>query len=398
MNIELPKNVEYILNKLEGQGYRADVVGGPVRDFLLGKSPADYDITTSATPDEIKRIFSDERTVDTGIKHGTVSVILDGAPYEVTTYRIDGEYKDSRHPETVTFTSKIEEDLRRRDFTMNAIAYNPNRGITDCYGGREDVEAGIIRAVGEPELRFREDALRILRGVRFASVLGFNIEEETKAAMLKTRHLLANVSVERIYVELKKTISAAHSYKALSEFSEIILGVIPELSGLKLPTEALYKGASYPARLISLFYLNSDTSKDSYKRALTRLHTDSHIREVGASVLPLIKNVGAESDIELKYILRDVGEECAGILVETKILLGIASAESADRLESLIKRKEVYKLSDLKIDGKDLIALGVKGPQVGKILGALLTEVIEDKCRNEKEALLSLARSMIASH
>ena len=225
--MKLPQNVEYILEKLEKNGYRADIVGGPVRDFLLGKIPDDYDITTSASPEETKLVFSDLRTVDTGIKHGTVSIILDGEQYEVTTYRIDGEYKDSRHPETVTFTRNIEEDLRRRDFTMNAIAYSPRHGITDPYGGREDTAAGIIRAVGEPRLRFTEDALRILRGVRFAATLGFEVEKDTGCAMLETRHLLKNVSVERIYVELKKMISGKYSYDVLSCFSDIILDVIP---------------------------------------------------------------------------------------------------------------------------------------------------------------------------
>ena len=317
--MKLPQNVEHILEKLEKNGYRADIVGGPVRDFLLGKIPDDYDITTSASPEETKLVFSDLRTVDTGIKHGTVSIILDGEQYEVTTYRIDGEYKDSRHPETVTFTRNIEEDLRRRDFTMNAIAYSPRHGITDPYGGREDTAAGIIRAVGEPRLRFTEDALRILRGVRFAATLGFEVEKDTGRAMLETRHLLKNVSVERIYVELKKMISGKYSYDVLSCFSDIILDVIPELSSLDKPKRALYDAADYTPRLISLFYLNSDSPRESFEGAMKRLHTDSAIRELGARVIPLIDNSDTESDVGLTYILRDVGEVCAGILVETKM-------------------------------------------------------------------------------
>ena len=165
--MRLPENVMLIIERLGARGYRADVVGGPVRDFLLGKTPSDFDLTTDALPEQIKAAFSDLRTVDTGIKHGTVSVIIGGEQYEITTYRIDGEYTDSRHPDSVTFTPDITEDLRRRDFTMNAIAYNPRAGITDPFGGREDVARGVIRAVGEPRLRFTEDALRILRGVRF---------------------------------------------------------------------------------------------------------------------------------------------------------------------------------------------------------------------------------------
>ena len=394
MRIDLPKNVKYILEKLEANGCSADIVGGPVRDFLLGKIPDDYDITTSASPDEIKRIFSDDRTVDTGIKHGTVSVILDGVSYEVTTYRIDGEYKDSRRPETVTFTKKIEEDLRRRDFTMNAIAYNPNRGITDPYGGREDVNAGIIRAVGEPCVRFTEDALRILRGVRFAAALGFDVEEETKRAMLETRHLLANVSVERIYVELKKALSGKYSYDALAEFSEIILDVIPELSGLALPEKSRYENADFKARLIALFYINSETPKRSFESAMARLHTDSHIREVGASVLSFIDSADIMSARGLKYLLRDVGDECAKLLVSVKVLLGTAPSHSYEMLAELLDSGAVYKLSELKINGKDLLSLGVKGRRIGNILDSLLSDVIEEKLENERNALLSAAKSL----
>lgn len=393
--MKLPQNVEYILEKLEKNGYRADIVGGPVRDFLLGKIPDDYDITTSASPEETKLVFSDLRTVDTGIKHGTVSIILDGEQYEVTTYRIDGEYKDSRHPETVTFTRNIKEDLRRRDFTMNAIAYSPRHGITDPYGGREDTAAGIIRAVGEPRLRFTEDALRILRGVRFAATLGFEVEKDTGRAMLETRHLLKNVSVERIYVELKKMISGKYSYDVLSCFSDIILDVIPELSSLDKPKRALYDAADYTPRLISLFYLNSDSPRESFEGAMKRLHTDSAIRELGTRVIPLIDNSDTESDVGLTYILRDVGEVCAGILVETKILLGLSGEGDKTRLESLISRDAVYKLADLKINGKALCALGAKGKQVGEILSSLLDFVIEGKIENTEEKLLLKAKEML---
>ncbi len=395
MQIKLPKSVEFILDTLEASGYRADIVGGPVRDFLLGKIPDDYDITTSASPEEIKKVFADLRTVDTGIKHGTVSVILDGVSYEVTTYRIDGEYKDSRHPETVTFTKNIEEDLRRRDFTMNAIAYSPKHGITDPYGGREDTAAGVIRAVGEPRLRFTEDSLRILRGVRFAASLGFRVEENTSRAMLETRRLLANVSVERIYVELKKALSGKYSYDTLSQFSEIILDVIPELSGLRLPEKRLYENADYTSRLIALFYMNTESPRESFERAMMRLHTDSRIRETGAKVIPLIESADTESDCGLKFILRDVGEECAKILISLKVLLGLAERRSFERLAELLNSGAVYKISELKINGKALLSLGAVGKQVGDILDRLLTEVIEGRVENEENALASAAKAFI---
>ena len=211
MRFNLPSHVEYILATLEAAGYHAHIVGGSVRDLLLGKNPDDFDITTSALPEETKAVFSDKRTVDTGIKHGTVSLILDGKPYEITTYRLDGEYKDSRHPEAVYFTKNIVEDLSRRDFTVNAMAYNPTTGLVDPFGGRDDLKLGIIRAVGDPYVRFNEDALRILRGIRFSSVLGFKIEDKTSKAIREKRQLLSKVSAERIYVELKKMLSGIDS-------------------------------------------------------------------------------------------------------------------------------------------------------------------------------------------
>ena len=396
MHIILPKDVLYILDELEHHGHRADVVGGPVRDFLLGKVPDDFDITTSASPSETKAIFSHLRTVDTGIKHGTVSVILGGAQYEITTYRIDGEYKDSRHPESVIFTKKIEEDLRRRDFTMNAIAYNPKRGLTDPYGGIEDTSSGVIRAVGEAELRFTEDALRILRGARFAATLGFSVEKKTAAAMLKTRHLLGKVSVERIYVELRKMLSGSYSYDAIKSFADIILEVIPELDSLVLPERQLYESADFVPRLIALFYLNSENPKESLDSALRRLHTDSHIRDICSAVIPLIDFERCDSDISLAHLLRKIGEESARILVDTRILLALSDISARQRLASLLEKGCVYKLSDININGKALIRLGARGKEIGNILEVLLSEVIEGITENTEQALMTSAKAHLA--
>lgn len=395
--MKLPENVEYILEKLEKNGYRADIVGGPVRDFLLGKTPGDYDITTSASPEETKRIFTDTRTVDTGIKHGTVSIILDGEQYEVTTYRIDGEYKDSRHPESVTFTENIEEDLRRRDFTMNAIAYSHRHGITDPYGGIKDTECGIIRAVGEPKLRFTEDALRILRGARFSATLGFTVEEETKRAMLETYDLLDNVSVERIYVELRKMISGDFAYSALLDFSKIVLHVVPELSSLSLPDKSLFEDADYPSRLISLFYLNSDCPKEKFSLAMKRLHTDSRIRELGEKILPLVNAAETDNDRGLTRLLRAVGEECAIALVELRVLLGLSDLREKNRLFALVDKGVTYKISDLKINGKTLLALNAVGRAVGEVLSLLLDYVIDGKIENTEDALLDAAKDILSS-
>ena len=200
--MQMPRDVIYIINELYDNGYEAFAVGGCVRDCLLGKTPHDWDITTDASPQQVKSIF--KKTVDTGIEHGTVSVILNSVGYEVTTYRIDGEYLDNRHPKEVIFTSNLKEDLMRRDFTINAMAYNDIVGLVDIYGGREDLQKGIIRCVGNAHDRFSEDALRILRAIRFSAQLGFEIDEETKNAMSELASNLKNVSAERIKTELDK--------------------------------------------------------------------------------------------------------------------------------------------------------------------------------------------------
>ena len=202
MKIEVPKKAQQIISALQEQGYDAYVVGGCVRDSLLHRFPADWDITTSAKPEEVKKIF--KRTVDTGLQHGTVTVLLGKEAFEVTTYRIDGEYEDSRHPKEVIFTGNLEEDLKRRDFTINAMAYNDRAGLVDIFGGQEDLENHVVRCVGEPEERFTEDALRILRAVRFSAQLGFSIEEGTRKAARTLAHTLEHISAERIQAELVK--------------------------------------------------------------------------------------------------------------------------------------------------------------------------------------------------
>ena len=207
IKIHLPSEVRLIIDRLNKGGYRADIVGGSVRDAHLGREIGDYDITTDAPPERTAELFSDFRTVETGIKHGTLTVVIDKAPYEITTYRTDGEYLDNRHPSSVSFTRELSLDLSRRDFTVNAMCYNERDGLTDLFDGRGDLERRLIRTVGEPPLRFSEDALRILRALRFASVLDFEIEENTARAVREYAHLLENVSRERIYTEWLKLLS-----------------------------------------------------------------------------------------------------------------------------------------------------------------------------------------------
>ncbi len=391
--MKLTEDVRFILNRLESAGYRADVVGGPVRDHLLGKTPEDYDITTSAAPLETKRVFEDFRTVDTGIKHGTVSLILNGSPYEITTYRIDGEYKDSRHPESVSFTALIEEDLSRRDFTMNAIAYNERDGITDPFGGREDIEQGIIRTVGDPERRFCEDALRILRGIRFASRLGFRIDEATSRAMHKERELLRRVSSERIYTEWQKLLSGDHVLPVLADYSDIIEIFLPEIAGALPKSSDAFLKAEYMTRLTALFYISGTTSEDFIK-AMRRLRTDTNTAEMGSAALSSIGKYSTGTSVGIGRLLRDKGEDAARLTVRTEVLLGMGSDSSLGLLEDYLEESP-YKLSHLRVGGNDLMLLGARGRRIGELLEELLSEVIDKKLENHREALLSRAESLL---
>lgn len=389
----LPKKVIYILEKLESHGYRADIVGGPVRDFFLGVTPADYDFTTEATPEEIKAVFSDERTLDTGIKHGTVSVVLEGEIFEITTYRVDGEYTDSRHPESVTFTRSIEEDLIRRDFTMNAVSFSLKEGVTDPYGGREDIEKGIIRAVGDPYRRFTEDALRILRGVRFASKLGFKVEEETKLAMFEKKKLLDKVSKERIYSEMRSVISGKFAYEALEEFSCIITGVIPELSEIKLPDRLLFEASDYDVRLISLFALSAENPKEDFETAMTRLKTDSAIRKKGVKLLEKLSVYDLSTEAGMNYLLKDLGTELSLALIDLEIVLGIISPETKEKFDIYLAGAPVYNIAQLKIRGDNLEEFGIFGRKIGETLEYLLDRVIDGEIENDFEALCNAVKT-----
>ncbi|MBO7195930.1 MAG: CCA tRNA nucleotidyltransferase [Clostridia bacterium] len=394
MKFVLPEQVEYIISRLEKCGYRADIVGGSVRDLLLGKTPYDYDITTSATPDQTKAVFSDLRTIDTGIKHGTVSVILDGETYEITTYRVDGEYKDSRHPEEVFFTQRIEEDLARRDFTVNAIAYSPSHGITDPFGGRQDIADKVIRAVGDPYLRFDEDALRILRGVRFSATLGFEIEQSTSDAIRDKRHLLTNVSAERVYVELKKMLSGDYAYDVVYKYSDIITLIVPPLTKIVLPDRTRFEKADLYPRLLSLFALSHDDPSSAFDTACQSLRTERHIRKFGKEVLSCIGKYDMQSDISLTHALRELSVHWAITLVKLEVLLG-ADESAVERIVDINNNGACYGIDQLDINGNDIVSLGMTGRAVGEMLNQLLCAVIDRKCKNSRNALLAYAQRII---
>ena len=387
MKITLPHDVEFILDRLCAMGHTAYVVGGPVRDFYLGETPSDYDITTSATPVEIKSCFADCRTVDTGIKHGTVTLVLSGESYEITTYRIDGEYKDSRHPEQVYFTDRIEEDLARRDFTVHAMAYSPRHGLCDPFGGRADLAERIIRTVGSANDRFMEDALRILRALRFASKLDFSLEEGTRVAIFSLWGRLSDVSRERIWEELKKLFGGRSAYAVLSEYGELIAGLLG-LSKIRLPEKQAFDRLCAECRMIAVFALSAVDPAEEYFTAMKSLHTDTLTRERGRDILLALGKQDTESDVGMLRALSALGEEKLRMLISLETALTGTETSAGVRLDSILSSGAAYRISDLKVNGRDMLSLGLRGPAVGDALSSLLDAVISGRVENERTALI----------
>ncbi len=385
INISMPKGASYIIDKLYAHGYEAYIVGGCVRDALLSKTADDYDITTDASPDEIKLIF--EKTIDTGIAHGTVTVISYGKPYEVTTYRIDGDYKDKRHPSSVIYTKTLKEDLSRRDFTVNAMAYNDKVGLVDEFEGINDLKSRVIRTVNNPEKRFTEDALRVLRGIRFSSVLDFNIEEKTSDAIKKLAPNLAFVSAERIFTEWKKLLSGTRSYEIIKEYFEVIRIFIPELTVCNLPPKTKFDALTPLEKMISLFVYNG--KKEAYLSMSKRLKTDSKTRDIGSIVLNNLLEKKCLSDIDIKLFMQGLDDDAAVTVAKISEAYGLCDEGITVRIKNLIKLNTPRKISDLNVGGSDLLKEGVKGRQIGEILKELLMLVAKEKIKNDKNELIS---------
>ena len=385
--MNIPNNVKKAMLRLNERGHRADVVGGCVRDFLMGRVPYDYDVTTDATPDEMREIFADFRTVDTGIKHGTLTVISDGAPIEITTYRRDGDYVDHRHPDTVTFTDRLADDLARRDFTMNAIAYNEHDGFTDLYSGIADIERGTIRAVGDPYRRFDEDALRIIRAIRFSATLGFKIEADTAAAARVKSPYLSDVSGERIYTEWRKLIAGDHAYSVIFEFPDIVAEILTVAPILPASREA-FLAASPAIRHISLF-VNTVDPLASFTRSCDRMRCDNKLRKCGETVLTALCGELPDTDLSLRLSLMNIGAEYTDTLVRLAVLLGRLDESIVDRLSVIIASGAPYRISDLAVKGGDLVAIGMRGDKIGATLTRLLEAVVRGEIPNDRDALLA---------
>lgn len=410
MNIELPEDVRSILSKLEREGYEAYVVGGCVRDTLLGKEPEDWDITTSAKPEEIKKAFV--KTVDTGIKHGTVTVIINGNGYEVTTYRIDGEYKDGRHPEEVRFTRSLRDDLKRRDFTINAIAYNDSNGLKDLFYGRSDLHNRIIRAVGNPDYRFKEDALRMMRAIRFSAQLGFNIDIETYHAIIRCSHLIKQVSVERIQTELTKTLMSVNP-EAVKEYqlTGLFIEILPEINKILASREsqkvcALLKKVP---NTIAMKYaaLLGPLEADAARSVLKGLRLDNNTVNTVTQIIYHSKNNGQidENDIAVREAIYKLGPrlmenlfvfEAAQIQMKENVT-GLTMRGARNHLktimriyEEVLSRGDCVTIRDLDVTGSDLLKLGLSGKQVGETLEWLIHIVLENPKLNDKSTLLAM--------
>ncbi|NLO10287.1 MAG: CCA tRNA nucleotidyltransferase [Clostridiales bacterium] len=452
MEFQIPEKVQYIIDTLINNGSTAYAVGGCVRDMILGKNPEDWDITTSAKPHEVKRIF--RRTVDTGIVHGTVTVLLDKDHFEVTTYRLDGVYEDNRHPKEVSFTGDLKEDLRRRDFTINAMAYNHADGIIDVFGGMDDLNNGLVRCVGDAKERFDEDALRLLRAVRFSAQLDFQIEEDTKEAIKAKAELLRNISAERIRTELTKLLVSDNPDRLrllyelgitkviLPEFDKMMVTeqknihhaysvgehTIKTLSAVAgtisenrfLPQERcilrwtmLLHDIDKPSTITmgkdgqNHFYGHQEKGALTARRILKDLKFDNETLEAVVHLVRWHDYRFALTPIGIRKATAKIGKEYMELLFEVNYadISGknpknnkekFTQLEEARRLyKEMIAKNECVSLKELQISGKDLIVAGLKpGRRMGLILNRLLDAVIEDPSLNDKETLLDMANKM----
>ena len=435
VQIVLPKKVKYIIDTLMDKGYEAYAVGGCVRDSLLGRTPQDWDITTSAKPEQVKELF--RHTIDTGIQHGTVTVMIDHEGFEVTTYRIDGEYEDARHPKEVLFTANLLEDLKRRDFTINAMAYNEQNGIVDAFDGIGDLDRGVIRCVGKAQERFTEDALRMLRAIRFAAQLGFEIEAETRDAIAELAENIAKVSAERIQVELVKLLVSGHpeelkvayetgltsvffpefdvmmdtpqqnphhSYN-VGEHTIVSLQEIPADKVLRL-TMLLHDVAKPVCRTtdekgIDHFYGHQDKGSEMARVILRRLKFDNDTTDRVCRLVRWHDDNPEISERNMRRAISRIGVEQYPALFVVKRADTMAQsaygrdeklayiAEYERMYQEILDKQQCLTIKDLAVDGKDLIQAGMKpGKELGEVLKKFLEIVLEEPEKNTKEALL----------
>ena len=395
MHITLPTKVKQIISRLEKADYEAYAVGGCVRDSILKRSPEDWDITTSAKPEVVKRLFS--ATIDTGLQHGTVTVVIEKEGFEVTTFRLDGDYTDGRHPDRVAFTSSLTEDLRRRDFTINAMAYSEKTGLIDEFDGERDLEDGVIRAVGEAKERFSEDALRMLRAIRFAGQLNFKIEEKTFDAIKELSSNISKVSVERIAKELEKLLLSGNpEYIALVYETGIFSVIAPEVAMLfenceiSASIKALSR-ASFPEKKelyqIRLAIFLEGLGADKAAKLLKRLKLDNDTINTVKKLLELSLREVEKNETDMRRTVKDAGHKMMPLLLEMRRAKGLK--DNKELYQTVIDNGYCTSISELNINGKDLMGAGIpKGALIGSTLERLLELVIEKPELNTRESLL----------
>lgn len=440
--MEMPFQIRELLERLENSGFKAYLVGGCVRDSIMGITPHDFDIATSALPNQTERVFADCRIVETGIKHGTVTVLYKGLSIEITTFRVDGEYLDGRHPESVEFSANIEDDLSRRDFTINGMAYGLKDGLVDPFGGQADISAQIIRCIGDPDSRFNEDALRILRALRFSARLGFAIDENTKQSMLKHKSDLRKISKERIFSELQMIICGKDIKRVMLEYHEIFSVILPPLAqqvgynqNSKYHNSTLYEHTARAVeaappepviRLVMLFhdmgkpicrvngengeghyYGHADESARIADELLRVLKCDNYRRNM---ICQIVKYHDIPINMSRKHIRRMISK--MGHEIFQYVMLAHMADDSAKAdfvlprvdeereiikiAEEIVKSQQCLTVKDLAINGKDLCLITKPSPLMGKVLNTLLAEVLDEQLPNEKDALMQRAKEFIA--
>lgn len=439
--IKIPPYAKKALDILNENGYSAYIVGGCVRDMLLGTVPCDYDITTNALPEQIKSIFNQYHVIETGIKHGTITVVIDKKPLEITTYRIDGEYKDNRRPESVIFTDNVNYDLARRDFTINAMAYNQKSGLVDIFGGKDDLSRKLIRCVGDATTRFKEDALRILRALRFASVLCFDIDKSTSISIHENKALLKNIAAERIQAEFFKLICGKNAARIINEYKDVIAVFAPKIESI-FDFEQHSKYHIYDVwehsictlshtepkltlRLAALFhdigksdcftidengaghfYSHAKFSTDHTRDILNALKCDNATKNNVLKLISYHDAVLCDSKKSIKKWLSKLGEELFFDLISLQKADTLAHnpnhigkrIEQLDKIKNLtdevILEGECFSLKDLAVNGHDMISVGIKGEKIGHTLKELLSLVIDSKIENKKKALIEMAKKL----
>lgn len=383
MLFNLPESINFVIDTLIKNGHRAYIVGGCVRDLLCGKEPNDYDITTSATPDTVISLF--KKTVATGLKHGTVTVIINQEPIEVTTFRTENGYSDSRHPSSVNFVTDVKDDLARRDFTINSMCYNHTEGLIDCFGGKADIDKKVLRAVGDAKTRFSEDALRILRLFRFAATLDFNIEESTLSAAIECAPLLKNISAERIFTELKKTacginpavIEPLFKTEALSKYS-VSFGDTSKIARLK---------GGVDLRTFAFLYAVSDNLSET----AALLKCSNSFKAYCKKMQYFAENIIGDGKPSIKNALRLASiNTVSDAFIYYRDILNLSTNAKENALNGIIKNNEPYLLRHLDITGDDILKLGFSGSEIASKLEILLQRVIENPQLNQKEILIKI--------